>query len=435
MGMPKAHRMRSKDREEISMAIYDVVHKVASAALAEEAEGRKESAGALYGRAAVLLREAVALLPTKGDPKTVEEWREGIEAYEERANEWSAEKRTSSPLSPLDPNNPFRDSIEVPPPVRWEDVAVDRALVRLLECKVEVSMRFPQVCGGVGGTTRRTFLLHGPPGTGKTFAVKITAAAYNAGAERREREHPGHKEPRMQFVSVTSKDLTSRWFGESEKIIASLFDVVVHSRQPTLVFMDEIDALMANRGEEDGTMNRIKAMLLPQMDRLLGQPHVALFGATNMLRCIDPAFRRRFEHIIEVPMPSPDVRTRMLELGLRRIRANTGTPEAERAIVAHLVEHTADYSANDITMLVNALASAPMTAFQDATHFRSLDGPAGTGRLVPCAADTPGARAATFRDLLPGQVEPVSSVTVTMEDAQRVLAEYAAEGPRVMRAK
>jgi ATP-dependent 26S proteasome regulatory subunit len=140
-------------------------------------------------------------------------------------------------------------------------------------------------------------LLYGPPGTGKTTVARVLAA-----------------EARCSFYPVSAADVTSKWLGESERLIANLFDRARENR-PSIVFIDEIDAIAGNRGEW-GTYDRQVNQLLQEIDGVESTPGVLVVGATNRKELLDPALLRggRLSRHIEIPLPDTAGRRALLEL-------------------------------------------------------------------------------------------------------------------------
>lgn len=224
------------------------------------------------------------------------------------------------------------------PNVRWEDIAdLENAKRALMETIVWPMIR-PDLFRG----SRRPWkgiLLFGPPGCGKTLLAKAVATNINA-----------------TFFNVDSSIILSKWFGESSKIVKELFKVA-RENQPSVIFIDEVDAIASMRetGEHDA-MRRVKTILLSQMDGLLGRDdeRVVVIAATNMPEDLDPAFRRRFEKRIYVPPPNFEARKEIFRIHLRDIEVDD---DVDLNKLARLTE---GYSGSDIALVVREAAMRPI---------------------------------------------------------------------------
>ncbi|KAI9905455.1 hypothetical protein PsorP6_013640 [Peronosclerospora sorghi] len=213
------------------------------------------------------------------------------------------------------------------PNVKWDDVAGLDAAKEALKEAVILPARFPQLFTG----KRRPWkgiLLYGPPGTGKSYLAQAVAT-----------------EADSTFFAVSSSSLVSKWQGESEKLVKSLFEMA-RDKKPAIIFIDEIDSLCSSRseGESDST-RRIKNEFLVQMQGI-GNQHdgVLVLGATNVPWELDPAMRRRFEKRIYIPLPEVDARKVMLKIHLG------DTPnELSDANFAAIAEKTEGCSGSDIS--------------------------------------------------------------------------------------
>lgn len=136
-------------------------------------------------------------------------------------------------------------------------------------------------------------LLFGPPGTGKTLIGKAIAT-----------------ESKSTFFSISSSSLTSKWVGQSQKLVKTLF-IMAKIRQPSVIFIDEIDSLLCARSEKDDqATRRIKTEFLVQLDgaKSIEDDRVLIIGATNRPDELDEAVKRRFVKKLYIPLPNIDGR-------------------------------------------------------------------------------------------------------------------------------
>ncbi|PAA56458.1 hypothetical protein BOX15_Mlig006415g2 [Macrostomum lignano] len=197
------------------------------------------------------------------------------------------------------------------PNVSWNDVAgLDTAKEALKEAVI-LPIKFPHLFTGKR-TPWRGILLFGPPGTGKSYLAKAVATEAN----------------NSTFLSVSSSDLVSKWLGESEKLVKSLFELA-RDNKPSIIFIDEIDSLCSSRSEnESESARRIKTEFLVQMQGVGNNTDgVLVLAATNIPWVLDSAIRRRFEKRIYIPCPRlrPGPTCSSCTLGTRRIISLSGT--------------------------------------------------------------------------------------------------------------
>ncbi len=152
---------------------------------------------------------------------------------------------------------------------------------------IDLGIRFPKIYDIYKVELPRGIMLYGPPGTGKTLLAKAAA-----------------KELDADFYSVSGADFLSKWYGESEKNLKLLFDKA-KMNTPSVIFIDEIDALMPQRDESHEATVRVISLLLQEMDGIKSSSGIIIMGATNRPNKIDPAFLRpgRFDLKLEIPLP------------------------------------------------------------------------------------------------------------------------------------
>ncbi|MEM2597594.1 MAG: CDC48 family AAA ATPase [Thermofilum sp.] len=222
--------------------------------------------------------------------------------------------------------------VEVPT-VRWDDIGGLEDVKQQLREAVEWPLKHPEAYERLGIDPPKGILLYGPPGTGKTLLAKAVAT-----------------ESEANFVSIKGPEVYSKWVGESERAIRELFR---KARQvaPSVVFIDEIDALAPVRGlvtADSGVTERVVSQLLTEMDGLERLEGVVVIGATNRPDILDPALLRpgRFDRLIYVPPPDEKARFEILKVHTRRM------PLAEDVNLAELAKRTEGYTGADIELLV-----------------------------------------------------------------------------------
>jgi len=235
------------------------------------------------------------------------------------------------------------------PNVKWDDVAGLEQAKDSLKETVILPTRFPQLFTG----KRRPFkgiLLYGPPGTGKSYLAKAVAT-----------------EADSTFFSVSSSDLVSKWQGESERLVRTLFEMARESPGGrAIVFVDEVDSLCGSRSEgESDSGRRIKTEFLVQMDGVgKNSGNLLILGATNVPWELDAAIRRRFEKRVYIPLPEREARTYMARLHLGDTPNSLSDEDFER-----LGETTTGASGSDIAVLVKEALMQPLKTCQKAQQF------------------------------------------------------------------
>src|SRR6266571_3347820 len=186
--------------------------------------------------------------------------------------------------------------------VGYEDIGgLGKELQRIREM-IELPLKYPAVFDRLGVEPPKGVLLYGPPGTGKTLIARVVAAETNAA-----------------FFIINGPEIINKFYGESESRLRSVFQEA-QRRAPSIIFIDELDALAPKRAEMGGEVERrIVGQLLALMDGLASRGQVVLIGATNQPNALDPALRRpgRFDREISLRVPDVRGRTEILHIHSR----------------------------------------------------------------------------------------------------------------------
>lgn len=214
--------------------------------------------------------------------------------------------------------------------LRWSDVCGNQRAIELIKEAVLTPIEYPQLFAH-GLKPWRSLLLHGPPGSGKTFLAK---ALYS--------ETRGQ----VTFFNITASIMVSKWRGESEKILRVLFHMAA-KRAPSVIFLDEIESLTSKRDRvtDHESSKRFKNELLQLLD---GMEHtlkgVFVLASTNLPWDIDEAFLRRFEKKLLVQLPSQAERSCLISRLLGT--SITLTPK----LLEHLVAISDQFTGDEIRL-------------------------------------------------------------------------------------
>ena len=240
-----------------------------------------------------------------------------------------------------------RDILDRELGVTFDDIASLEDAKALLNEAVVLPLIIPEFFTGIREPWKGV-LLYGPPGTGKTLLAKAVAGTVG-----------------LTFFNISAATLTSKWRGESEKMVRALFGLARH-HSPSVVFIDEVDALASTRGtdSEHEASRRFKAELLAQMDgvastRARGDDgeavgNVMVLATTNAPWDLDDALRRRLEKRIHVPLPDVAAREQTLRIHLR------GVALGDDVDLARLAAGCDGFSGADLKVLCRDAAMRPM---------------------------------------------------------------------------
>ncbi len=188
------------------------------------------------------------------------------------------------------------------PGINYEDIGGLQDEIKKIREMVEIPIKHPEIFQKLGVQPPKGVLLHGPPGTGKTLLAKAVAS-----------------ESEANFILLNGPEVMSKFYGESEKKIRDIFENA-EKNAPSIVFIDEIDAIASKREDAGGEVERrVVSQLLTMMDGLKARGKVIVIGATNRPNAVDPALRRpgRFDREIEVGVPGKPGRLSILKIHTR----------------------------------------------------------------------------------------------------------------------
>ncbi|MEM4655984.1 MAG: CDC48 family AAA ATPase, partial [Acidilobaceae archaeon] len=221
------------------------------------------------------------------------------------------------------------------PKVTYEDIGGLSHVIAKIRELVELPLRHPELFKRLGIEPPKGILLYGPPGTGKTLLAKAVATEADA-----------------YFIAINGPEIMSKFYGESEQRLREIFEEA-KKNAPSIIFIDEIDAIAPKRDEVVGEVERrVVAQLLALMDGLEARGNVIVIAATNRINAVDPALRRpgRFDREIEVPLPDKQGRVEILQIHTRHM------PLADDVDLAKLADMTKGYTGADLAALAREAA-------------------------------------------------------------------------------
>jgi len=195
------------------------------------------------------------------------------------------------------------------PRVSYEDIGGLKNELEKVKEMIQLPLKHPELFDRLGIDPPKGVLLYGPPGTGKTLIAK--AVANESGAN---------------FYTINGPEIMSKFYGQSEENLRKIFEEA-QKNAPSIIFLDEIDAIAPKRSEVHGEVERrVVSQLLTLMDGLKGRGKVIVIGATNIPDVIDPALRRpgRFDREIRIDVPDRNGRKEILLIHTRGMPINPG---------------------------------------------------------------------------------------------------------------
>jgi transitional endoplasmic reticulum ATPase len=226
--------------------------------------------------------------------------------------------------------------VEVPD-VKWDDVGGLDEIKEALKETVEWPLKYDDLFKKADTKPPKGIILHGKPGTGKTYMAKALAS-----------------ESGVNFISVKGPQILSKYIGESEKGVRELFRMAKQA-SPCILFLDEIDSLTPRRSEDgsgSGVLDRVIGQFLTEMDGIEDLKGVIVLAATNRIDLIDPALLRsgRFDLLFEVPLP--DLKTREKIFGIHTRKK----PLSKKINLNKLASKTEGLTGSDIEFICRKAA-------------------------------------------------------------------------------
>src|ERR1700683_3108762 len=228
------------------------------------------------------------------------------------------------------------------PSVSYEDIGgLEREVARVRE-RVELPLKHSRIFERVGILAPKGVLLYGPPGTGKTLLARAVAA-----------------ESRVHFIHLNGPEIMRKFYGESEAKLREVFEEAAR-HAPSILFIDEIDAVAPKRAEVSGEVEkRVVAQLLSLMDGFVARGQVIVIGATNIPELLDPALRRpgRFDREIEIGVPNTQARLQILKIHTRAM------PLAPNVDLKEIAEHSHGFVGADLEALCQEVGMIALRGF------------------------------------------------------------------------
>jgi len=219
--------------------------------------------------------------------------------------------------------------------VTYEEVGGLVAEIKSMREIVELPLKHPELFSRLGVEPHSGILLYGPPGCGKTLLAKVLASESDA-----------------NIYSINGPEIMNKYYGETEARLRDIFKEA-KDNSPSIIFIDEIDAIAPKREEVYGDVEkRVVAQLLALMDGLTERGNVVVLGATNRPDSVDPALRRpgRFDREVEISVPNADGRLEILQIHTR------GMPLGKDIELKNLASELHGYTGADIKSLCREAA-------------------------------------------------------------------------------
>ena len=302
---------------------------------------------------------------------------------------------------------------------------------------------------GVPENEGRGVLLYGPAGTGKTMLVRgvvnlvselltkrakqqaekkalqkiqepsrsasgNSLEASNSTAGVSDNETQDRAPEAITLFMLTAGDVDSKWVGEGTKFMQRLFKVA-RDEQPSIIFIDEVDALFSKRGEgQNEATAKIMTQFMQEVDGLTSVGNITIIAATNQPQKLDDAVLRRLQRDVYVPAPAPEDRAKILQQLLTGMPCPSDVaPDSLRELA--LSPAMDNFTGADVKlMLKKAREQGPERDLHDALAFREID-----GELVPCDVHAPGAKIGNYLDFFGEDFKQLPVTLAHLQEAAR----------------
>ncbi len=226
------------------------------------------------------------------------------------------------------------------PNVTFEDIGGQAQAKKEIQ-GIAFALKNPELYKKWGTYPPKGVILYGPPGTGKTLLAKALASQAEA-----------------RFFHVAASNIASKWYGESEQIVKTIFELASNLANSTgvktIIFFDEIDAIAPQREGAHEATHRVVSTLLENMDGMASQNNVMVVASTNRLESIEPALLRagRFDRWVEVPLPDEEGKKQIFAIQMRKAQEVAGRDLFNNVNLEAIVSKTENLSGADIAEII-----------------------------------------------------------------------------------